>query len=197
MAGITLDEMLGIYDEDSAHSSGDPGMLGLAVRRDADTSLVDTDGDYAPLQVNATGALKIAGSFSAGNEYDEDTAHTTGDAGGFILAIRNDTLGSLVDTDGDYGGLQLSALGALYTEPRQATHDNHNVNANLQVGDADHAVGNPLFVTGTVADDAADSGNPIKVGGRALDGLLSPVADNDRFNLAGDFIQTFIRQQCL
>ena len=44
--------------EDSAHSTGDEGMMVLAVRRDADTSLVDTDGDYAPLQVNAGGQLK-------------------------------------------------------------------------------------------------------------------------------------------
>jgi hypothetical protein len=31
----------------------------FAVRRDADTSLVGTDGDYAPLQVNAGGQLKV------------------------------------------------------------------------------------------------------------------------------------------
>jgi hypothetical protein len=46
--------------EDAAHGSGDVGVMALAVRRDADTSLVGTDGDYAPLQVNATGAAKVA-----------------------------------------------------------------------------------------------------------------------------------------
>lgn len=46
--------------EDAAHASGDVGVMALAVRRDADTSLVGTDGDYAPLQVNATGAAKVA-----------------------------------------------------------------------------------------------------------------------------------------
>ena len=44
--------------EDAAHTSGDVGTMSLAVRRDADTTLVGTDGDYAPLQVNAIGQLK-------------------------------------------------------------------------------------------------------------------------------------------
>jgi len=46
--------------EDSAHVSGDNGVMGLAVRNDTLASLVDTDGDYAPLQVNADGALYVA-----------------------------------------------------------------------------------------------------------------------------------------
>ena len=46
--------------EDSAHVSGDQGVMGLAVRNDTLASLVDTDGDYAPLQVNASGALYVA-----------------------------------------------------------------------------------------------------------------------------------------
>ena len=45
--------------EDAAHSGGDTGVMGLAVRRDADTTLVGADNDYAPLQVDADGALKV------------------------------------------------------------------------------------------------------------------------------------------
>jgi hypothetical protein len=48
--------------EDSAHSSGDDGIMPLAVRHDAESSLVSTDGDYAPLQVNAVGRLKVSAS---------------------------------------------------------------------------------------------------------------------------------------
>lgn len=55
------------YQEDAAHSSGDTGTLNLAVRRDADTTLVGTDGDYAPLQVNASGSLKVAITAGAGS----------------------------------------------------------------------------------------------------------------------------------
>lgn len=47
------------YAEDSPHSSGDIGSFSLAVRNDSETSLVDTDGDYAPFQVNDVGRLKV------------------------------------------------------------------------------------------------------------------------------------------
>jgi hypothetical protein len=62
------------YVEDVAHASGDTGTMALAVRRDANTSLVGTDGDYAPLQVNDIGGLKTTlvgtNSISVGNEVD-------------------------------------------------------------------------------------------------------------------------------
>lgn len=43
--------------EDAAHASGDVGVMSLAVRNDTLAALGGTDGDYSPLQVNATGAL--------------------------------------------------------------------------------------------------------------------------------------------
>ena len=43
--------------EDAAHSSGDTGVMPLAVRNDDIAALGGADGDYAPLQVNAAGAL--------------------------------------------------------------------------------------------------------------------------------------------
>lgn len=48
-----------IKAEDTAHSSGDKGTMALGVRRDADTSPVDTDGDYHFLVIDALGNLKI------------------------------------------------------------------------------------------------------------------------------------------
>lgn len=45
--------------EDSAHVSGDQGIMGLAVRNDTLAALAGTDGDYAPLQVDADGALYV------------------------------------------------------------------------------------------------------------------------------------------
>jgi len=43
--------------EDAVHNSGDSGVMALAVRNDTLASLVSADGDYAPLQVNAEGAI--------------------------------------------------------------------------------------------------------------------------------------------
>jgi hypothetical protein len=46
--------------EDAAHANGDTGVMFLAVRADSETSLVGSDGDYAPLQVNEVGRLKVS-----------------------------------------------------------------------------------------------------------------------------------------
>ena len=76
-----------------------------------------------PLQIDpATGRLLVTTTVSQGVQYDEDDAHTTGDTGTLIFAVRNDTLASLVDTDGDYAPLQVSAAGALYTESVPSGH---------------------------------------------------------------------------
>lgn len=47
------------YAEDDQHNTGDTGTMALAVRNDTLAALATTDGDYAPLQVNASGALFI------------------------------------------------------------------------------------------------------------------------------------------
>lgn len=99
--------------EDVAHSSGDVGQFVLAVRADSNGSLVDTDGDYAPLQVDAQGFLKVIASVSLDSEYAEDSAHTTGAIGQFILGVRQDADTSPVSADGDYHGLIFDNAGRL------------------------------------------------------------------------------------
>lgn len=56
---VTIDNSSIVHAEDSQHSSTDAGIMPLAVRNDTLAALAGTDGDYAPLQVNATGALFI------------------------------------------------------------------------------------------------------------------------------------------
>lgn len=46
--------------EDAAHASGDTGVQALAVRKDTAAALAGADGDYAPLEVDASGRLHIA-----------------------------------------------------------------------------------------------------------------------------------------
>lgn len=48
-----------LKQEDSAHVSGDAGTPVWAVRNDTLAALVGTDGDYAPFQVDASGALYV------------------------------------------------------------------------------------------------------------------------------------------
>ncbi len=47
--------------EDAAHSSGDTGVAALAVRRDAKAPGAGTDGDYATVNVNSSGDVRVDG----------------------------------------------------------------------------------------------------------------------------------------
>lgn len=104
----------GVQQEDSPHTSGDRGVLSLVVRKDMLAALAGTDGDYAPLQVDATGALYVGGAGATTLGKAEDSVHANGDVGVMTLAVRNDTLAALAGTDGDYAPLQVNASGALY-----------------------------------------------------------------------------------
>ncbi len=47
------------FAEDSAHASGDLGTMILGVRRDTQSTLAGTDGDYAPVQLTAAGSMRV------------------------------------------------------------------------------------------------------------------------------------------
>lgn len=148
--------------EDALHSTGDAGVMILAVRESTPTDLSGgaTDGDYEPLQVGATGRLwtasnvdQLAGTATAVNNGTasngtlrvtvasdstgniatigtsvtpgtsaahlgkaEDGAHTTGDTGVMMLAVRQSTSTDLSAgaTNGDYEPLQVDANGRLW-----------------------------------------------------------------------------------
>lgn len=90
----------------------------------------------------------------------EDSAHASGDLGQQVLAVRNDAGTTLAGTDGDYAPLSLDASGRLWTRGMDE---------------------------GTVADDAADSGNPLKIGTRAVSGALAAIsATGDRADSISD-----------
>ena len=54
---VTIDNSSIVKAEDATHNSGDAGVMSLAVRNDTLAALAGTDGDYAPVQVNALGAV--------------------------------------------------------------------------------------------------------------------------------------------
>lgn len=117
--------------EDSANTSGDAGIHILSVRQDTLATSTSTDGDYADFKVNALGELYVHDTDSlaqlvlANASLDnielylndlhkaEDAAHVSGDFGIQALAVRNDSLSSLVNANGDYASLQVDALGRL------------------------------------------------------------------------------------
>ncbi len=165
--------------EDSPHTSGDVGVLSLAVRQDADISLVNTDGDYAPLQVNDKGLLKVEvaesiGGAGGGTEFSEDSPHISGDNGKFCLTVRNDVLTSLVSTDGDYAPFQVNESGALYTTLNGET-------VTISDGGGSITVDGTVNISGTVTME--DGGGSITV-----DGTVSINAEKteDSVHASGD-----------
>lgn len=163
-----------IKNEDDAASSGDAGFPGLAVRQDTLASSTSADGDYGHMKQNAAGELyvtdeaaeallttidadtgSIDSTLSALSK-SEDAAHSSGDQGIQALAVRNDTLASLVDADGDYAPLQVSAAGALYVNIAEGT---------LSVNDA--ALANTSI---------ANAANTLAVASTAEDAVASPLA---------------------
>lgn len=181
-----------------------PLMVQLAAGTAAAGKLAANSGvDIGDVDVTSV----VPGTTAASLGKAEDAAHTTGDVGVLMLAVRQDTYGTaLAGTDGDYIPLNTDAAGDLrvkmlaqFAEDGQHTSgdkglamlavrkdtlasnvSNDNDYANLLV-DANGR----LYVAGdtaTVAHDAADAGNPAKIGGKALSAIPSAVSANDRVN---------------
>jgi hypothetical protein len=113
--------------EDAAHTSGDVGVMSLAVRTDSlGSPLAGTSGDYHPLLVSNKGSLVVdvaannQGSNALGLLKNEDAAASTGDALVAIGAVRSDALataGYIGGAAGDYSSVFVDASGALWTHP--------------------------------------------------------------------------------
>lgn len=64
---------------------------------------------------NVGDALKVnIASIDFSYDYAEDAAHSSGDVGAFILAVRQDTLANSTSADGDYAAFKLNQKGELY-----------------------------------------------------------------------------------
>jgi len=151
--------------EDSAHISGDLGSMALAVRNDSEGSLVDADGDYAPLQVDASGRLRVIADIDITNQGEkaEDSVHASGDIGNYVLAVRQDVLASSVDADGDYGSFKLNSKGELYVT---------DVDGNALLTTIDGDTGNIALDTAAMVIDLAAIEVEQLAQGVTLDALL-------------------------
>lgn len=148
------------FAEDSAHASGDYGQQVLAVRNDTEGSLVGANGDYAPLQVDALGRLRVNADINVNNDfvYAEDSAHVSGDLGSFSLLVRQDTLASSTSADGDYGAFKSNAAGELYVADSAARTSLASILTELQsvtyAEDSGHVSGDPGLFALAVRNDA-------------------------------------------
>lgn len=103
------------------------------------------------------GSLTVDGAVTVTGGKAEDAAASDGDPGVPVLGVRNDALAARTSTDGDYGMVALDSAGRVHTVPG-----------------------------GGVAHDGADSGSPVKVGGRARTSDITAVASDDRTDMVAD-----------
>lgn len=118
------------YNEDAGHTTGDAGMQMLAVRVDGGTSLVDADINYAPLQVDANGALRVSGTVATGagtqavrlidgtlteasNLAKGTITRLEGGTVGLVTTVSNLSAGSVAVTAGTVGGKAASGAAAV------------------------------------------------------------------------------------
>lgn len=152
--------------EDAAHVSGDTGVLALAVRQAADTPLSDTDGDYEPLQTDASGFLKVnikAGAGSGGTAIADDAAFTPGTTNVTPAAGTYRSVRDAVD-DNDTGALAMTQkralLACIETPAGDTAMDDTNDALRVNVV-AGGGTGGTSSVDDAVFTAAAGSGTPI------------------------------------
>lgn len=166
--------------EDEAHTGGDTGVMALAVRVDADTSLVGTSGDYAPLIVDANGYLKVE-IFDGGGSHTVDGT-VTANAGTGTFTVTDDGSFALAANSGvDIGDVTINnAAGASAV--------------NVQDGGNSLTIDGTVTAVGDVAHGSADSGNPIKAGAVAYTANPTAVDSGDRVNIYADDLGRLVTQ---
>lgn len=157
-----------------------------AVRRDADTSLVDTTNEIAPLQVDANGRLKV-------EAFSGETLPVSGTVTINAIPAGTNNIGDVdvLTVPADPFGVNAdaaSATGSISAKLRFIAATGIPITGTVTVGS--HAVTNAgtfaVQAAGDVAHDAADSGAPQKVGGQARTTNPAAVADADRTNFIAD-----------
>lgn len=75
----------GTYQEDTAHTTGDRGLLNLGVRNDTLTSVTSTDNDYSLHAVGSAGEMVVANA--PFTKWVQGTADLRGNIGGSVTVI--------------------------------------------------------------------------------------------------------------
>lgn len=162
------------YAEDTVHNTGDTGTMVLGVRNDTLAALAGTDGDYAPVQVNATGALyttvdgTVTVDLGANNDVTVTSGAITETNSGAILADTASMDTNLGTVAGAVSGTEMqvdivtSALPTGAATSAGQLPDGHNVTidnasgasaVNIQDGGNTITVDGTVGVSGTVTVD--------------------------------------------
>lgn len=102
----TTDTRLKVMAEDSAHSSGDTGIMLMAVRNDSGTALAGNSGDYIPITTDANGNVRVA-TGSGGSAGGGNNTYST-EQGDFTATPMNGTYSIVLSVD-SIGGVAITA----------------------------------------------------------------------------------------
>lgn len=172
-----IDDPVQVLGTDTYTEATSKGVTLGAVRRDADTTLVGTTNEFAPLQVDANGRLKVE-AFS-GEALPVTLTSTT--ITGTVAATQSGTW--------DEVGIHDSGNSITVDAPTGTPVAVQIGNATLVVGVIDEtgaSAVDALAVGGGTAHDAVDSGNPLKIGAKAATAVPTAVAAADRVNIWAD-----------
>lgn len=147
-----------VFAVDGAYVPGSLSSLSAGIRRDADTSPVDADGDIHPFVFSSAGRLKVDANLSASFDYvyPEDSPFVNADQLAAVGLVRQDTLAASTSTDGDYGNFKSNNLGELYvfdttTHTQLTTANGHLSTISTNSGTIATNTGTTATNTGTIA----------------------------------------------
>lgn len=151
--------------EDAVHANGE-NIVPLGCRRkDSAASSAGADGDWATVDCDANGALRVTGG-TGGASVTEDAAHSAGESISPTGCRRIDTAASSAGTSGDWATLDCDSSGRLRTIPTLNTP-----NGDTMVDDTNDAIRvtgvTVQAVSGNVAHDSANTQSPVVTGGHA------------------------------
>lgn len=103
------------------------------------TVMTSAPGDYSPFAVDKYGRLLTSTELDVDFDYvfAEDTAHTSGDLGGFSLAVRRDARSSGASASGDYASFNVNSVGELWVKDEDVYGQLVLANASLDAIEAD------------------------------------------------------------
>ena len=147
-----------------------------------DDAIVADDAAFTP----ATTKVMMAGF-----EFDDNTPDSVneGDGGAARMSANRNQYVQIRDNAGNERGLNIDASGNIaVTQSGTWTEANSSaIAASLSVlDDWDNTASDGASVSGDVAHDAADAGEPVKIGAKAANALPTAVANNDRANAIAD-----------
>lgn len=126
------------FDPTDADSIAASAKIGSYLIGASDGSVIGNVGD----------ALKVSiSSVDFSYDYAEDSAHSSGDVGAFMLAVRQDTLANSTSADGDYAAFKLNQKGELYVHDTDVLA---KLNGSIVVTATDLDIRNLTFATDTV-----------------------------------------------